>query len=147
MRVVLKKQVRGIGKPGDIKEVADGYATNYLFPQGLAVKATVNMIRTVQEDRAKSALRENLARKEADVLSEKIGKMELSFVEKSHDGNLFGSVTSHDIVEKFGQMGIGPDRIKVDLAHPIKTLGRHSVDVIVLGSKKVAIRVIVGDSR
>ena len=129
MRVILRKEVKGVGRPGDVKEVADGYATNYLLPRGFAVEASAAALRAAarQEETARS--RAERDRAEMEALARRIGEVHLSFALKAGtQGKVFGSVTNRDIADALAARGIELDRAKIHLSEPIRTLGVHRVE-------------------
>lgn len=130
MELILREAVPSLGKAGDLVRVKPGYARNFLLPRGLAYEATEgNKKRIAAESKAKSA---HLAheRVEAEAFAAKLAALTLTFTAKSgEDGRLFGSITSSDIAEKIAEQGLTVDKRKLDLEHPIKHLGFHSVGV------------------
>lgn len=129
MKVVLLKDIKGTGKKGELKEVSDGHARNYLIPKGLAREANESAVRELrhQQKSLKKRLATELA--EAKELAEKIEKLKLIFEVKAGDGGrLFGSVTSKDVAEKLeNEFKIDVDRKKIDVDGGLKTLGLHNV--------------------
>ncbi len=130
MKVILQKDIPKIGKKDEIKEVADGYARNYLIPRGLAVEASAGR---VQELKLREANRARRAEKEQEEALRQARKLEgqdiLLKVAAGEGGRLFGSVTSADIAAALQAKGINIERKKIALPEPIKTLGRHTVEV------------------
>ena len=147
MRVILRKEVQGVGKTGDVKDVADGYATNYLLPRGLAVAASDAALRSVarQQDSARS--RAERERAEMREQARRIGETRLSFALKTGaQGKVFGSVTNRDIADALAARGIVLDRAKIHLAEPIRTLGTHRVEARLLPDVRAEIVVEVTGS-
>ncbi|OLC58280.1 MAG: 50S ribosomal protein L9 [Chloroflexi bacterium 13_1_40CM_4_68_4] len=133
MRVVLHKEVKGVGKPGDVKDVADGYATNFLLPRGLAVRASTATMRAVAQQQESAKTRSERERAEMRELARRIGEARLSFALKAGaQGKLFGSVTNRDIADALSTRGIAIERSKIHLAEPIRSVGTHRVDVRLL---------------
>jgi large subunit ribosomal protein L9 len=130
MKVILKEDVKNMGAMGQIIDVTDGYARNFLVPRGLAVEANVKNIKSLEH--AKRIIQEK-ARKiknEASDLSTRIGNLNLVIKAKSgEEGKLFGAVTAMDIAESLKNAGIGIeiDKKKILLDEPIKRLGTYSV--------------------
>jgi len=131
MKVILLKDVKNHGKEGDIVNVSDGYAKNFLIPKGLAVEATKA---AENELKLKKKAEEKRKQEELDLANELRGKIEgkaISIQVKSgENGKLFGSVTSKEIaVEVKNQLGLDIDKKKIQLDEPIKTLGNHIVTI------------------
>lgn len=131
MKVILQRPVDKLGAPGDIVEVADGYARNYLVPRGLAVKATRGGIRHIESLKRAHAVRVNKAKAEAEQVAARLIATPIKV--KAHageEGRLFGSVTASDIAEAIDrQVGIKVDRHDVHLDEPIRSVGVHEVRV------------------
>jgi len=134
VQVLLLKDIKRLGKAGEIKTVADGYARNYLIPRGLAVLATPGAIRRTEVHKAIERQREERIRTDSTALAERLSEITLTFKVKASDrGRLYGSVTSADIaaeIEK--QTGHPVDKRKVLLDEPIHLLGTHKVPIRLL---------------
>ncbi len=130
MNVVLLETIEGLGTVGQEVKVKDGYARNYLIPKGLALHASDRNLR-VFRDRIQARVRsEAKSREHAQVLSEQIASVTLSFTVKTGmEGKLFGSVTSSDIHEALAAKGFEVDRKKIHLPEPIRHVGTHEVDI------------------
>ncbi|WP_406945211.1 50S ribosomal protein L9 [Halobacillus sp. SY10] len=131
MKVIFKADVKGKGKKGEIKEVNDGYARNYLLKNNLAVEATKG---NVQAQKAKDAKAEQQAQEEVEEakrLKETLADLEVKLVAKSGDnGRLFGSITSKQIAEQLKKShNIKIDKRKIELDDPIRALGYTNVPV------------------
>jgi len=131
MKVILQQGVDKLGGPGDVVDVADGYARNYLIPRKLAAPASkgavkhVHQLRTGHEERVRKALAE--ARSQAETLS---GTPVRVAARAGDDGRLFGSITVNDVVEQLRERaGVAIDRRQVHLPEPIRSLGTHEVEV------------------
>jgi large subunit ribosomal protein L9 len=129
MKVVLRADVPQVGNKGDVVEVADGYARNYLVPQGLAFTATSGLERQASAMRRARDLRDASARAAAqEVAKELVAKVVTVTARAGVEGKLFGSVTAADVAEAVAaQTGVEIDRRKLHLEEPIKTLGTHVV--------------------
>lgn len=129
MKVILKKDIKALGKQGDIKEVADGYARNYLLPKGLAVEASVSNVKVLADQKASIAKRLREEEADARALAERLNGLEITFKAKTGEGGrLFGSITSKDIAEEIEKkIKTEFDKRKVELDEAIKTLGKHAV--------------------
>ena len=130
MEVILREDVKSLGKAGEMVRVKPGYARNYLLPQGLAFEATEgNKKRIAGETRARS-VRDQAERTEAERFAAKLGDVALTLAGKAGDeGKLFGSITAQDIADALAAQGHQVDRRRIELEHPIKTLGVHTVGV------------------
>lgn len=144
MKVIFLSDVKGQGKQGELKNVSEGYARNFLFPKKLAVEATSASLQ--QLDTQKQAE----ARKQAQELESarrlKAQLEELRVVVKTHageGGKLFGAITSKHIGDALHQQGVTVDRRKVVLAEPIKSLGGHRVEIKLHHDVTAAITVFV----
>ncbi len=135
MQVLLLKDVKGLGEAGDIKEVAGGYARNYLLAQKLATPVTEGALKQAQSLREAAARRRERKLTEAKAIAAKLDGTMLHFSVRAGEGDrLYGSVTSGDVAEALTQAtGIEIDRRIVDLEHPIKALGEHDV-IVKLGA-------------
>ncbi|MBR3147155.1 MAG: 50S ribosomal protein L9 [Eubacterium sp.] len=131
MIVILKKDVKGTGKAGDVVKVSDGYARNLLLPKGLAEEATKNNVHTLEKAKARREEEEAQARAEAEKQAEEMKKMRVTIVTKAGEGGkLFGSITTKDIAEALKeQCGISVDKRKIVLDQPIKEVGVTRVKV------------------
>lgn len=131
MKVILLQDVRGQGKKGEMINVSDGYARNFLFPRKLAQEATADNVNTMRmNDKAKRE-KEQKAREEAAALSAKLREMTLSvFAKGGGAGRLFGSVTSQEIADALKeQEGVELDKRKIVIDEAIKTVGLYTVKV------------------
>jgi large subunit ribosomal protein L9 len=128
MKVVLRSDVDGLGKRGDIVDVADGHARNYLFPKGHAIKASAGAVEQAGRMRKARDQRDAAARDSATtVASTLVPKVITVSAKAGAEGKLFGSVTAADIVEAVkAQTDIDLDRRQLDV-EPIKTVGQHTV--------------------
>ena len=129
MKVILRSDVNDVGKKGDIVEVADGFARNYLVPKGFALKATNGNIQQAASMRRARDIRDAKDRGAAEEIAQKLVPKVITVKAKAgSEGRLFGSVTSADVataVEE--QTGIELDRRKLHLDEPIKSVGTHQV--------------------
>ena len=131
MKVILLQDVRGQGKKGEMINVSDGYARNFLFPRKLAQEATADNINTMRmNDKAKRE-KEQRAREEAAAMSAKLRELTLTVLAKGGGaGRLFGSVTSQEISDALkAQEGIELDKRKIVIDETIKTVGLYTVKV------------------
>ena len=130
IEVILREDVQSLGKAGELVRVKPGYARNYLLPHGLAFEATEgNRKRIAAETRARSA-RNQAERTEAEQRAATLGGVTLTLTGKAgEEGKLFGSVTTQDIADALAARGYEVDRRRIELEHPIKSLGHHTVGV------------------
>ena len=145
MRVVLKREVAGLGRPGEVKDVADGYAQNFLLPKGLAVEATAGELKRVAQERASLQAKKDRAHEDAEALAKRLEATTLTFALKAgKDGKTFGSVTSKDIAESLKREAkIDVEKTKIHLEDPLRTLGVHKVEVRLLTDIRPKITVAV----
>ncbi len=130
MEVILRDDIKSLGKAGDLVRVKPGYARNYLLPQGLAYEATEgNKKRIVAETKARNV--RLAAEKDAAVATAAgLSAIELTFTRKAgEEGKLFGSITSQDIADSLAAQGRTVDKRRIELPHPIKAVGEHTVIV------------------
>jgi large subunit ribosomal protein L9 len=127
-----------------MKTVADGFATNYLIPQQLAVPAAGGAYRAWQHDIASREDKRNRERAEAEIAATRIASTTLTMGVKVGDGGkLYGSITAKDIADALGRRGIEVDRHKIELDEPIRSLGTYKVAIKVLSGMAPEVTVIV----
>jgi large subunit ribosomal protein L9 len=144
VKVILTKDVAKLGKSGDMKSVADGFATNFLIPQKLAVPAAGGAYRAWQHDIASREDKRQRERSEAEVTANRIGSTTLTLGVKVGDaGKLYGSIGAKEIAEALGRRGIVVDRHKVELEEPLKSLGTYKVAVKVFPGMTPEVTVVV----
>lgn len=145
MRVVLRKDVPGLGRSGDVKDVAEGYAQNFLLRRGLAVEATAGELRRVAEVQAATKAKRSRAHADAEALAARIAATRLTFQLKTGErGKAFGSVTNRDIADALRrESGIEVDRMKIHLDEPLRTLGTHEVEVRLLTDVRARLTVTI----
>ncbi len=149
MKVILLKDVKGTGKKGEMKEVSDGYARNFLLPKKMAVVANNTSVKELDE---KNKAQENKAQKEYEAaveLGKKIEELNVVIYTKAGEGGrLFGSITSKDIAEQIKkQHNIDVDKRKVHLSEPIRVLGSTVVDIKIHQKVTTKIRVDVKEKQ
>jgi len=130
MKVILKEDVKNIGSMGQIMDVADGFARNYLVPRGLAMEANVKNIKSLEH--AKKVIQEKAkkVKSQAEDLSTRVANITVVIKAKAgEEGKLFGSVTTMDIAEQLKNEGVDIDRKKISLDEPIKRLGTYTVNI------------------
>ena len=144
MKVILTKDVDKLGKSGEMKVVSDGYATNFLIPQKLAVTAAGGAYRAWQHDVASREDKRARERDEAEVTANRISSTTLTMgVKVGEGGKLYGSITSKDIADALGRRGITVDRHKIDLEDPLKSLGTYKVAIKVFTGMTPEVTIVV----
>ena len=145
MKIILRKDVEKLGEAGTLASVKNGYARNYLIPQGFAIAATPGELKLYEHNQAVKARKIERQERELKSFADKIAAVTLTFEARAgENGRLFGSVTSSDIAERLSaEVGEEIDRRKVVLADPIRSTGEHSVSVNVVGKLRPQVKVIV----
>lgn len=128
MKVILQQDIRGKGKRGQLIEVSDGYARNYMLPRKLAVEATADNLNTMRmSDKAAQEKRQR-EREEAAAISKRLKELTVTVYAKGGGaGRLFGSVTSQEIADALQAQGITLDKRKIVMDDPIKNVGTYTV--------------------
>jgi len=149
MKVILLQEIKGQGGEGDVVEVKRGYAVNFLFPKKLAIEANKGNLKQLE------LRKHNIAKREAERL-DSADKIQAALADKvlvigarvGEEGQLFGSVTTHQIADKLAEeLGLEIDRRKIDLHAPIKTAGEHSVTVTIYRDIKALLTInVVSDA-
>lgn len=144
IEVILREDVQSLGKAGALVRVKPGYARNFLLPRGLAYEATEgNKKRIAAETRARG-VRVAEERGKAQAAAEQLGTVAVTIAAKAGEGErLFGSVTAQDIADALERAGHPIDKRKLELPHPIKQLGEHTVPVRLHAEVQAAVRVTV----
>jgi large subunit ribosomal protein L9 len=147
MKVILLTELKGKGGEGDIVDVADGYANNYLFPQNIAVRATKGNLKQLEQRKHNIATREASRLEEAEALKAKLDALSVKVLARvGEEGVLFGSVTATMIADALKEAeGIEIDRRRIDLKNPIKTAGDHEVVVSIYRDIKSNLSIVVGN--
>jgi len=144
VRVVLKQEVRGLGRPGDVKEVADGYAQNFLLPKGLAIEASAGELKRVAQERASLQAKQDRAHDDAVALATRLDDVTLVFTLKAGDqGKTFGSVTTKEIADALKRehkITVDPRKIE---AEPLRALGVHKIEVRLLADVRAHVAVAI----
>ena len=149
MKVILTQDVKAQGKKGQIINVSDGYARNFLFPKGLAVVADAKAMADIKNKQAAQQHKIEVEREEAKELSKKLEPVVIKLkLQAGPDGRLFGSVTSKDIVDELEKStGIKLDKKKIMLDDPIKSYGTYTIDVKLFPEVTGKINVVVSDAK
>lgn len=128
VELILREDVEHLGDVGDVVEVRDGYARNYLLPQGLAYEATEGNLNRLQEERRRAEKAVRRERDQAEELAEKLSGSSITFSKRAgEEGRLFGSVSDSDIAQRLQEEGYEVERRHVDLDEPVKELGVYTV--------------------
>ena len=142
MKVILLDDVAKVGRRGEVRDVSDGYARNFLIPKKLALSATAGNLKNLQHIKAQQDAKASRVKADAETLR---GRIEvLTYEERrqaSEEGKLFGSVTAQDIVDFLEQQKITIERRRVHLDEPIKTLGETVVPIRLHGEVTAQLRV------
>ena len=149
MRVILRREVAGLGRPGDVKDVADGYAQNFLLPRGFAVEATAGEMKVLARARDAKQARQDRAHADAEELAKRMSETTLMFrLKAGGQGKTFGSVTSKDVADALKrELKVDIDRTKVHLPEPLKALGVHKVEVRLLTDVRANVTVAIEPER
>lgn len=131
MKIILTQDVKKLGKKGDIMEVAEGYARNFLLPQKLATAATNSNLNQISQQKTAEADRAKRLLEEARLLAAQIAKITVVIVAKAGEGGrLFGAVTTKDIADAMKQQHkLDIDRRKIDMPDPVKNIGEHTASL------------------
>lgn len=145
MKVILKADIKGVGKKDEVINASDGYARNFLFPKNLAVEANAENMSKLKAKQDSNAFKKSQEKEEAQKIADKLSKILLKIkVKAGANGKIFGGVSSKEIAESLEkQYQIKVDKKKIDLKETIKTLGIITVDIKlfegVIGKVKVDI--------
>jgi len=130
MKVILTEEIRGLGTRGDVVNVKDGYARNYLLPKNLAREATAGNMKSIEQERKKWAQLAQQEKTVAEKAAASVQGMKITVQKRvGENGQLFGSVTANEIADALEAKGIAVDKRRIELAHSIKSVGTHDVDV------------------
>jgi large subunit ribosomal protein L9 len=144
VKVILTGDVATLGKSGDMKDVAEGYARNFLIPHKLAVPANGGAFRAWQHDIASREEKRRREREEAEIYATRIGGTTLTMgVKVGEGGKLYGSITAKDVADALARRGINVDRHKVELDEPIRALGTYKVAVKVFAGMAPEVTIVV----
>jgi large subunit ribosomal protein L9 len=130
IEVILREDIKTLGRAGEMVRVKPGYARNYLLPQGLAYEATEGNRKRIAAETRVRAVRDQAERSEAERVAATLRDVTLTLSRKAgEEGKLFGSITSQDIADALAGQGHAIDRRRIELEHPIKSTGQHPVAV------------------
>jgi large subunit ribosomal protein L9 len=130
MKVILQENVEGVGHLGDLLDVSDGFARNYLLPRQKALEANPRNVKALEHAKRVMAEKAKKEKLEIEAFAKKMSAVSVTIqAQVGKDDKLFGSVTSKDIAEGLAEQGFTVDRRKIQLTHPIKELGTVAVPV------------------
>jgi large subunit ribosomal protein L9 len=149
VRVILRREVAGLGRPGDVKDVADGYAQNFLLPRGFAVEATAGEMKVLARARDAKRAKQDRAHADAEELAKRLSETTLMFrLKAGEQGKTFGSVTSKDIADALkSDHKVDIDKTKIHLPEPLKALGVHKVEIRLLTDVRANVTVAIEPER
>ena len=130
MRVVLREDIDKLGRRGEVREVAPGYARNFLLPKGKALPATDGNMKRVEQEHRRYAVRQAKEKEDAAAVGRRLAGVSCTIVRKvGENDHLYGSVTASDIAEYLEKEGIALDKRRILLEEPIKALGIYTIPV------------------
>ncbi|WP_339220770.1 50S ribosomal protein L9 [Paenibacillus sp. FSL W7-1279] len=142
MKVIFIKDMKGQGKKGEVKEVSEGYAINFLIPRGVARPATDGNMKTLEQQQASEEKRKAQEKEEAQALGKKLEEMTVVLKAKAGEGGrLFGAITSKQIAEALAGQKIKIDKRKIELSDPIRSLGVTQIPVKLHPDVKATLKV------
>lgn len=140
MKVIFIKDLKKQGKVNEIKEVSDGYATNYLIKNGYAVKYTKTSSNILDKDIKKKQQEENLSLKEAEKIKKQLEEITLTFKVSSNKGKVFGSISNKQISEELTKKGITIPKKEIN-ANNLNTLGYHEAEIQLYKNIKAKLKI------
>jgi large subunit ribosomal protein L9 len=145
VKIILKQDVPNLGQKGDIEEVADGHARNYLIPQGMAIRATPGALKDFEHRQKVQSEKHQRMKKRAESLARRLTAQTVTFeVKTGASGQLYGSITNADIAEALEEkIGEEIDRRDIPLSEPIRDVGEHFVPVHLMEDVEPQVRVVV----
>jgi large subunit ribosomal protein L9 len=145
MKIILTKDVKNLGRQGEIKEVSDGYARNFLIPRGMATEATTTKLKESQEKELREQKKKTRESEEAQALKEKLDGQSVSITVKTGGSDrLFGAVTGKEIADVINQrFRVNIDKKKIEMTDPIKHLGEYQVKLKIYPSIQAQVNIIV----
>lgn len=145
MKVILTQNVKNLGREGEVKEVADGYARNYLIPRGLAKEATNTVLKETEERKVREQRHKEKELKQAQEIKEKVDGKTIKIKARTGGGDkLFGAVTTREISDALKQeLKVEVEKKKIDLSEPIKHLGQYRVKIKIYPSINAEVNITV----
>lgn len=130
MKVILRRDYSPLGQFGEVVEVKDGYARNFLIPRKIALRATSQNMKAFEQERQREEVKQSRERRAAEALAEKLASVSLTAtVSVGEEDKVFGAVTSQDIVDLLSNKGFDIDRRKIQLDEPLKALGVYDIPI------------------
>ncbi|MCH7674672.1 50S ribosomal protein L9 [candidate division KSB1 bacterium] len=130
MKIILKEDFESLGKVGEVVEVKAGFARNFLIPKQVALQATPQNLRVIEQEKARNKIKLSKDKREAEVLAEQLKKVSLTAnVQVGEEDKIFGAVTSQNISELLSAKGFEIDKRKIQLEDPLKALGVFEVPI------------------
>jgi large subunit ribosomal protein L9 len=130
MEVILKEDVPKLGNRGDVVKVAEGYGRNYLLPKKLAIKASAANKAVIEQMKASAVRRSVKEKGDADALAKQFEGVSLHFTRRAGENDqLFGSVTTSDVAHELEARGFNVDRRKIEVDHPMKSVGEYTIHI------------------
>lgn len=149
MKIILKADVRDLGHNGELVEVKEGYARNYLLPRKLAVPATEGNLKDFQKRIAVAKEREERERVSANSLADRLRNQRVTIIQRAVEGGtrIHGSITSADVAQAIQRViGVEVDRRDIDIRQPIRSLGEYQVNVKLMRGLTVPVRLLVAET-
>ncbi len=144
MKIILRKNYNQLGNTGDVVEVKNGFARNYLIPRSIAFRATEGNLKALEQEKIQLARKEEKIVKDSEKLAAQLGSVSLTITMKvGEDDKLFGAVTSQMIADSLTEKGYSIDKRIIELEEPIKTLGIFEVPVKLHSKVSVKVKVWV----
>ena len=129
MKIILIQDVKNLGKKGDIKEVAEGYAQNFLLPKKLAILATEDVVKIAQAEKEKAVKEENIKNQELRNLVDQLKNKQITLLAKEKGGKLFGSISAKDIAEELKNQGLNISEEFIIIKEAIKKVGEYKIGI------------------
>ncbi len=130
MKIILKEDFESLGKVGEVVEVKAGFARNFLIPKQVALQATPQNLRVIEQEKARNKIKLSKDKRDAEVLAEQLKKVSLTAnVQVGEEDKIFGAVTSQNISELLSAKGFEIDKRKIQLEDPLKALGVFEVPI------------------
>jgi len=144
MKIILKEDYENVGKVGELVEVKDGFARNYLIPKQVALQATPQNLKVIEQEKARNKIKLSKDRREAELVAEQLKEVSLTAnVQVGEEDKIFGAVTSQNICELLSSKGFEIDKRKILLVEPLKALGVFEVPIKLHTEVEVKIKVWV----